>query len=141
MSHASEPRTLHGAHCAMTFEKAAPPLVVLTIRGTDAGELADVPFRELERRLDASRPVRLFIDARATKAVSVDVSNAWCRWLTRHRDHFQRITMLTGSRYVALTAQFVRRFGGLEEVMSVTADPDDFDRELNEGRAAGPAIQ
>jgi hypothetical protein len=86
--------------------------VVVTISGSDVGELGDRPFKELDKQL-AAGPFALFIDARATRGASVDVSNVWARWLRTHRDELTRIHMLTRSRFVQVTADFVRRFAEL----------------------------
>ena len=41
------------------------------------------------------------------------------RWANRHKARFRRVSMLTGSRFVQLTAEFVRRFADLGERMNV----------------------
>src|SRR5579883_347091 len=98
----SEEAELQGLNTAMTIKQVAPTAVLITITGSDVGELGDAPFKELEQRL-AQGPFSLFIDARRTKGASVDVSNVWARWLRVHRDALLRIHMLTGSRFVQMT--------------------------------------
>ncbi len=120
---------MEGVHGAMELRCPAPGVVVLVLSGQDAGELGDRPFRELERILADGR-VDLFIDGRDSRGPTIDVSNAWAEWLARHRKRLDRVTMLTGSRFVEVTASFVRRFAKLEDLMRVTTDPAAFDSEL-----------
>jgi hypothetical protein len=119
---------LEGLHCTLAIARPAPDLVLVTISGTDTGEFADLPFRELERGLTGA--LDLFIDGRDTRGASIDVSNDWAAWLSAHRDRLHRVTMLTGSRFIRMTAEFVRRFADLGEIMRVTTDPAAFDAEL-----------
>lgn len=118
-----------GVHCIMEITRPAAGLVVLTIEGRDVGEFGDAPFQELEADL-ASPPLEMFIDSRASRGASVDVSNEWARWLRRRKAGFARVTMLTGSRFIEITADFVRRFADLDDVMRVTTDPAAFDAAL-----------
>lgn len=47
-----------------------------------------------------------------------------------HRAAFKRINMLTGSRYIQITAAFVRRFAGLADLMHVFTEHAAFDEGL-----------
>jgi hypothetical protein len=72
----------------------------------------------------------LFIDARAVRSASVEVSSEWAFWMSTHRTQFRHISMLTGSRYVQITADFIRRFAGLVDRMKIYTDPSAFDESL-----------
>jgi hypothetical protein len=120
---------LEGMNTSMTIKRPARAVLVVTISGSDAGELGDVPFTELDQQL-AKGAFALFIDARRTKGASVDVSNLWARWLRAHRDELIRIHMLTRSRYVQMTADFVRRFADLGDAMLIYTEPSVFDETL-----------
>ncbi len=121
-----------GVHCAIAIERPASGVLVLRISGTDVGEFGDAPMRGLEEQLAGASPARLFIDARETLGASIEVSGEWARWLGAHRKELRGIDMLTGSRYVEITAEFVRRFAALEGVMRVWTDTKAFDAELAE---------
>jgi hypothetical protein len=130
MERAEPTTTFEGLHC--TFEIARPRerVVVITIAGTDVGELGDAPFRALEGDVAEERSVQLFIDARRTRGASIDVSGEWARWLREHRAQLLRVTMLPGSRFIRITAEFVRRFSGLDDRMWVSTAPAAFDAAL-----------
>lgn len=115
--------TLQTAHCTMRLSEPAPGVVLLVIEGSDVGELGEAPFRALDARV-APGDVSLFIDARASRGATVDVSDQWARWLKRRRPRLRRTTMLTGTRYVAITASFVARFAELGDAMVVLTDPE-----------------
>lgn len=121
--------TFEGIHSTLTIERPAPGVVVLIIEGRDAGEHGDGPFRELAQDL-ARGPFQLFIDARRTRGATIDVSNVWAQWLRTHRDRMHRVHMLTGARFVQLTADFVRRFAGLGDAMRIYTDAAAFDEAL-----------
>jgi len=113
----------------MTIARPRPHVVTVVIIGRDVGEHEDEPLRALDDQLRAA-PFALFIDARDTLGASVDVSNVWAQWLRGHRDNLQAIHMLTGSRFVQLTADFVRRFAELGDTMRIYTDGAAFDEAL-----------
>jgi len=124
-----------GIHCDLAIREPGPGVVVVRIAGTDVGEFGDAPMRGLEERLAGADPIRLFIDARDVRGASIEVSADWARWLASHKSSLREIHMLTGSRYIEVTADFVRRFAALEGVMRIYTDPAAFDAEL--AHAAG----
>lgn len=121
--------TFQGISSTLTIERPAPGVVLLQIEGRDAGEHGDAPFRELARDLERG-PFQLFIDARHTRGATIDVSNVWAQWLRAHRDRMHRIHMLTGARFVQLTADFVRRFAELGDAMLIYTEAAAFDDAL-----------
>lgn len=131
MSHAPLPEVQHeGVHCRLAVQRPAPAVVVLRLAGYDAGEFGDVPMQELAKDLARGDPIELFIDAREVKGASIEVSAEWAQWLGKHRSRFRHINMLTGSRFIQLTANFVRRFAELGEIMRIYTDPVAFDSDL-----------
>ncbi len=115
------PVVFEGVHATFVITRPAAHVVLMTISGRDAGEHGDAPMQALEKEL-AVGPFALFIDARRTSGASIDVSNVWARWLRTHRDSLHRIHMLTGTKFVQLTADFVRRFSKLGDSMLVYTD-------------------
>lgn len=126
---------LEGAHCTMRIERVATGVILLTITGRDAGELGDAPFRALDRLTEGAQRVAIFVDAREGSGATIDVSGAWAQWFTRNRARLTGVTMLTGSRLVSLTADFVRRFAALDDTMRVTGDAAAFEAALAAHRA------
>lgn len=118
-----------GRHSTITLARPVPHVVVMTIAGRDAGEHGDGPQRALDELL-RDGPYALYIDARATSGASVDVSNIWAQWLRGHRDELHAIHMLTGSKFVQLTADFVRRFAELGDAMRIYTEGAAFDESL-----------
>jgi hypothetical protein len=123
-----------GVHCSIVLERIADSVMLLHIRGTDTGELGDAPMKALENWLSDSGSVKFFIDARAVRGASIDVSSEWAAWLNAHRSQLQSITMLTGSKLIQITAEFVRRFAGLNGMMWVCTEPSVFDLALAQAR-------
>jgi len=91
-------------------------------------------MRTLHEWLASSETVKLFIDARAVRGASIDVSSEWAAWLSEHRTQFQSITMLTGSKLIQITAEFVRRFADLNGIMWVCTEPAVFDLAVEQAR-------
>jgi hypothetical protein len=118
-----------GIHCRLAIERPAAGVVVLRLTGWDVGEFGDAPMKEMGQDL-AGAPIELFIDARAVKGATIDVSNDWALWLRANRAKFHHISMLTGSPFVQLTAKFVQRFAELNEVMRIYTEPAAFDAAL-----------
>jgi hypothetical protein len=122
----------NGVHCQLAIEWLAIRVVRLRISGTDVGEFGAAPMLELGRHLDAATPIQLFIDARQVRGASIDVSGEWARWLGSQKLALQEVHMLTGSRFIQITADFVRRFAELQGVMKVYTDADAFEGTLAE---------
>ena len=121
---------LEGLHCSFAIRKYSNGVVVLKIAGTDIGEFGDAPMIEMAECVRGAELVHLFIDAREVRGATMNVSGAWAEWLAAHRLNFAHITMLTGTRYVEITADFVRRFAALESKMRIYTEPDVFDAVL-----------
>jgi hypothetical protein len=122
---------LEGLHCAMLIKAPAPGVVVITIEGTDVGELGEAPFRALEPPLLSRKRSELFVDARKARGPSIDVSSEWARWLIQHRARLLHVSMLTGSRFVQLSAGFVRSFADLSDIMRLYSDDRAFEGALS----------
>ena len=91
-----------------------------------------IPFLELAKDLERG-PFHLFIDARETKGATLEVSNVWATWLKSNRDRLHRIHMLTGSKFIQVTADFVRRFADLGDAMLIYTDAAASDEALSAG--------
>lgn len=127
---------LEGVHSAMRIGRAAPRVIVLTIEGSDIGELGERPFVELAPDLQSGTPLQLFVDARAASGPSIEVSAQWAGWLKANHARFDHVTMLPGSRFVQITAAFVRDFAGLGDKMRIVVDPLAFDDAVRAAVAA-----
>ena len=119
-----------GIHCKLTIERPVPGVSVVRISGHDLGEFGDVALRELEKEITSHQQIELFIDARDAQSASIDVSSVWAHWLAKNRSAFKHVTMLTGSRFVQVTANFVQRFSELGDLMHIYTDPLTFDTSL-----------
>ncbi len=122
-------RTFASKHSTLAVTRSVPHVVEITISGRDGGEHGNAPLRLLDDELREG-PFALFIDARDTTGASVDVSNVWAQWLRAHRDQLYGIHMLTASKFVTLTADFVRRFAELGDAMRIYTDGAAFDDAL-----------
>lgn len=119
-----------GTYCELTIDSPATGIVALRILGRDIGEFGSAPMSQLEKYLSDGRSIELFIDARHTESASVEVSNDWALWLDANRSRFKHVSMLTGSRFIQITAGFVRSFSNLDDVMRIYTDATAFDEAL-----------
>jgi hypothetical protein len=123
--------TFHNEHGSLTIHRPAPRVVLLVLVGSDAGQFGDAPFKELAQDLHADGQLELFIDARSGKAASLDVSSEWAIWLGGNKRSFRHVSMLTGSRFIQLSAGFVRRFADMGDLMRLYTDPAAFEGALS----------
>ena len=119
-----------GIHSGFAMERPARGIVVLRFVGHDVGEFGDAPMRALEEHLSTDGSIELFLDARDSDGATIDVSSEWAQWLGAHRSRCDRICMLAGSRFIEITAKFVRRFADLGEIMRIYTDAHAFDQDL-----------
>src|SRR5690606_28558296 len=128
---------LEGIHCRMLLNSPANGVILLRIEGRDVGELGARPLEAIEQFMPETSSVSLFVDAWKTTGASIEVSNEWAQWLRRHRDRFSKIHFLTQSSFVRITAEFVRRFSNLGDLMSVYSDERAFRVALDSSRKTG----
>jgi len=119
-----------GVHCHLSIQHFPAGVVVVRISGTDIGEFGDLPMRELTDLLSRTGPVELFIDARDVRGASIHVSGEWAAWLRANKAQLREVSMLTGSRFIQITAGFVRRFADLEGIMRIYTEEAAFDTAL-----------
>ena len=124
------PIRFEGIHCQITLTRPAPGVAVLLMSGTDIGEFGDAVMRELQKDLDSGRPLALFFDAHSVKGASIEVSHEWVQWISAQRDGLAQVRMLTGNRYVEMTANFARRFAGLQGIMRIYTDATAFTADI-----------
>jgi hypothetical protein len=125
-----------GVHCTVTVRRLHDWALLVEISGRDVGEHGDRPMTALAGLLPAKGKTELFIDARRALGPSTDVSAAWAVWLAQRREAFSRVNMLTGSRFVQLTADFVRKWSALNDAMRIYTDPTAFETALSLSTAA-----
>lgn len=89
--------------------------------------------------MSSGRKIELFIDARGGRSASLDVSSDWARWLGKNRASFRHVSMLTGSRFVRLSAAFVRKFADLGDLMRIYTDAAAFEGALQSSVASSGA--
>lgn len=118
-----------GVTAGLEIARPGRGVVVVRLSGWDTGEFGDAPLKELAKDF-ATGPIQLFIDARAVKGATIDVSNEWAQWLRANRARFAQISMLTASPFIQLTAKFVQRFADLGELMRIYTDSTAFDSAL-----------
>lgn len=121
--------TWESADSTLRLRCVGPGVVLLLITGTDVGEHGAAPFEELENEVRRG-PLSLFVDAKQSRGVTIEVSAEWCRWLSQHKSALRSVHMLTGSRFVHLTAKLVRNFGELGDLMRIYTDAAAFEEAL-----------
>ncbi len=119
-----------GIHCNLAITRPGGGIVRVVLSGSDVGEFGDFALQELTRDLERFGCIELFIDAGAVRAASVEVSADWALWMNAHRSQLTQISMLTGSRYIQMTALFVRRFAELVDRMRIFTDRAAFEEAL-----------
>ena len=119
-----------GISCTLVIRRLQPGIVLVVFQGHDTGEFGDAPFRELTADVQQHTPINLFIDGRGTLAASLDVSSNWAQWMCENRERIAWLDILVGSRFLQLTAEFVRRFSQFEDRMRIYTDPEAFETEL-----------
>jgi hypothetical protein len=119
-----------GVHCDLVLSQLAREVVLLRITGTDVGEFGEAPMKALTEWISETSGLEFFIDAREVRGASIAVSGDWAAWLSAHRQALRSVTMLTGSKFIQVTAEFVRRFSSLQGIMRICTETLVFDAAL-----------
>jgi hypothetical protein len=118
--------TWGGVHSTLRIQRPAPGVVFIAMTGTELGEHGDELFAELTKDA-AAGTFELFVDARHSHGIGVEVGSKWARWLATHRASLREVHMLAVSRLVQLTAKFVRNFAALQPTVRIYDDAEAFD--------------
>jgi hypothetical protein len=116
-----------GTHCTLEISRPAEGVVLIVIKGRDTGQFRDAPFRELAKEIAMGLPFEVFVDASAVPSASIEVSGSWARWMMANRDSIQRFNIFCRSRFVEITANFVRQFTEFGPRMRVYTDASSFE--------------
>jgi hypothetical protein len=116
--------------CTITISEVREGCVLVALEGRDRGDLGREPFVEIEKRFAGGRGLELFIDLEAAVGASLDVSGSWAVWLRANRQSFEHVNMLTGSYFVELSAQTVKRFSDLGDKVRLYSDRGAFEAAL-----------
>jgi len=117
--------------CCVAISRVDERRVLVRLLGADHGELGVEPFRELEKNFVDGELLELFFDLRSATGATMDVSSRWAIWLRRNRARLGRVSMLTGSAFIRLSASTVQRFSELGDKVRLYADPTEFAGALN----------
>lgn len=117
---------MEGIHGSLSLKRPGPGVVLAIFKGPDVGEFGDAPFRELEKDLAKGESLELFFDAQECPGPSVSVSDQWAQWMSGKRNQLHRVNILSGSRFVEMTANFVRRFTAMGDRLRIYTDREAF---------------
>ena len=121
---------MEGSSCRIAIDRVRERVILMRIDGHDIGEFGDSPMKCVDALTPDEGAALLFIDARHARGVTVDVSGAWARWLSRSQSRIAEVHMLTSSRLVEVNARFVRQFTALDGRMQLYTDASLFERSL-----------
>lgn len=124
------PVVFTGTHCDLQITRPTDGVVLIVFTGHDIGEFGDAPFRELAYDLRTGRPIEVFVDARNVPGTSIDVSGSWAQWMIANRERLHRLSILCGSRFIELTANFVRQFTEFGPRMRIYTETSAFEEAL-----------
>jgi hypothetical protein len=124
------PATFEGTHGSLEISRPAAGVVLIVLKGPDVGEFGERPFRELDNDLATGLPIEIFVDARAVPSASIDVTGSWAQWMMANRDRIQRFNIICRSRFIEVTAKFVRQFTEYGPRMRIYTDVDAFEAAL-----------
>lgn len=113
---------LSSRRCSFTFRRAAPSVLVVVIEGRDTGQFGPSVFEEIRLHL-GSKPLELFVDARAAAGPTSEVSDAWTRFLSREAKQLRRVSILAASKFVHLTVSVAKLFSRTGELIQIYSDP------------------
>jgi hypothetical protein len=128
--------SFEGAHCTLELSRPAAGVVLIVLSGHDVGEFGDAPFRELDKDFSDGLPIEVFVDARKVPSASIEVSGSWAQWMMSNRDRIQRFNIFCQSRFIELTAKFVRQFTEFGPRMRIYTDAETFENALRAASAS-----
>ena len=102
--------------CQLSIAEPRAQRLLIVLEGMDVGKLGREPFHELNKRLDAERPLELFFDLRAARGATLEASGSWAVWLRTNRKHLGRVSMLTARRNLTSLNAFLLFASGVSRL-------------------------
>lgn len=127
----NQPLSYETATCRLRLTAMPKRRVLLELSGRDLGDLGEQPFRDLENIIRDWQSFELFIDARNAVSATIEVSGSWAIFLGANKQHFTHVSMLTGSPFIQMSANVVKRFSELGEKMRLYTDAAAFEAALS----------
>lgn len=117
--------------CRLRITRVARGRLLLELTGRDLGELGEGPFNDVERILNDWGTAELFIDARKATGATLEVSGSWAIFFAANKSRLTQVSMLTGSPFIQMSANVVKRFSELGEKMRLYTDAPAFEAALH----------
>ena len=131
MNSAEQSQSYETPTCRLRITRVRDGRLLLELSGRDLGELGERPFNDIERILNDWGNAELFIDARNAVGATMEVSGSWAIFLGANKDRLTLVSMLTGSPFIQMSANVVKRFSELGEKMRLYTDATAFDAALH----------
>lgn len=131
MNSANEPLHYETPTCRLRIVRVPGRRLLIELSGRDLGELGEKPIRDVERILDEWQSMELFIDARNAIGATMEVSGSWAIFLGANKQRLLHVSMLTGSPFIQMSANVVKRFSELGEKMRLYTDAPAFEAALH----------
>src|SRR4051812_38680788 len=80
---------LTAAGCVFSYERLRLGTLLVTIRGSDAGQFGTSTLDEIRMELLRQRPLELFVDAREALGPATRVSDEWTHFFSLNREHLR----------------------------------------------------
>jgi hypothetical protein len=118
--------------CSFVFRRLRPHALLVSISGHDRGELGTGPLDEIRMELLRSKPLELFVDARAATGAAVSVSNEWTKFFATHKHELKRVSVLVGSKVMNLTVAIAQHLSRTGNLIQIYSDPELFEARVAE---------
>jgi hypothetical protein len=118
--------------CEFRFQRPRPGVLQAIIMGADSGQFGTAALDEIRAEIGRQRPVELFVDARKASGPTVEVSEEWTGFFTRHRSDLSRVHVLVGSKALNLTIEIARHLSRTGSLIQIYSDPDIFEARLSQ---------
>lgn len=120
---------LRAGNGAFTYRRLRPGALLATISGQDSGQFGTAALDEIRLEIVRHAPLELLADAQAVP-VSTAVSQEWTQFFWSSRQQLRRVSALTGSRLINLTAAIAQHLSQAGKRIQVYSDRQLFDQAL-----------
>jgi len=128
--------TLTAGACSFHYARLVPRVLDVRIVGADRGQFGTSTLDELRLAIMRERPLELFVDARDAVAPAVSVSKEWTCFFTEHRYDLERVSVLVGSKVLALTIAIAEHLSRTRDLIKIYSDPAPFEAQRRRAKHA-----
>jgi hypothetical protein len=116
--------------CAFVYRRLRPGVLLVSISGSDKGDLGTAPVDEVSAEIERFGPIDLFVDTRGAVGVAREASDLWTAWFRDNQQRLEQVSILATSRFVHLVVSVAKLFSRTGDLIRIYDEAESFEEAI-----------